>query len=244
MSIYRRTIITLDDTQTQKDYMLFCVFEKLWPDMQSAQSAALHKTKSIDTAKHFDVGVHVDEVTINENVVDDPLPHVKLIKSVEMLWGKMNRDPDWGIDGFLLKNGHNDIDSVTELLPQTQSIQQVWGWFDVQRKMYDYLKANNIKLERIGVFTKKWLGLLQFKHDRAMVRVHHLRENIDSVDILLYVFRNNMIINAPAKVLLTCASAEAPPAVAVRLFHQLPETVDIAITEEIRHPLAFFGKEA
>ena len=164
MCNYRRTIITIDDTQTQKDYMLFCVFEKLWPDMQSAQSAALHKTKSIDTAKHFDVGVHVDEVTIHENVVDDPLPHVKLKKSVEMLWGKMYRDPDWGIDGFLLKNGHNDIDSVTELLPQTQSIQQVWGWFDVQRKMYDYLKANNIKLERIGVFTKKWLGFDLSEH--------------------------------------------------------------------------------
>ena len=42
MSKYRRTIVTLDDTQKKIDYMLFCVFEKLWPDMVSPQTLSLH----------------------------------------------------------------------------------------------------------------------------------------------------------------------------------------------------------
>lgn len=158
MSVYRRTIITLDDIETQKDYMLFCVFEKLWPDMQPPKKYALHRIhKGVDTAKRFNVGIHVDDVSIKEDVVDNPLPHVKLNNSVEMLWGKMQRDPDFGIDGFQLKNGHEDIDSVTEVLPQSQSVQHVWAWFDMQRKMYYFLEKNNIKLGHIGAFTNKIL---------------------------------------------------------------------------------------
>ena len=53
-----------------------------------------------------------------------------------------------------------------------------------------------------------------------------------------------MIVDAPAKVLGTGAGTETPPTVTVRLLHQLTEAVDIAVAEEIRHPLPFLGQEA
>lgn len=156
---YRRTIVTLDDTQTGKDYMLFCVFEKLWPDMVSPQSLHKHpKGKDFNGDGRFDLVVHVDEEDINANVADNPLPHVTLQRKVEMLWGDMRRDPDLGVDGFELKKGHFDIDSVTEVLPQSDSVQEVWTWFDTQRLMSRFLASHNISLERIGKFTNTRLG--------------------------------------------------------------------------------------
>lgn len=159
MGKYRRTIITLDDTQTEKDYMLFTVFEKLWSDMENPGASSIHKIhKEVDVAKRFNVGVHVDVFDIPANVVDDPLSHVVLNNPVKIMCGDMRRDPDFGVDGFHLKKGHEDLDSITEVLPQTQSVQEVWGWFDIQRKMFKFLEENNISLARIGAHTQKTLG--------------------------------------------------------------------------------------
>lgn len=159
MSIYRRTIVTLDDTQTDIDYMLFCVFEKLWPDMVSPNEMHQHLIgKDFNGDGRYNIGVHVDEEDIAAEVVDDPIPHVHLKNKVEMLWGDMRRDPDPGVHGFLLKKDHYDIDSVTEMLPESQSVHQAWAWFDMQRKMYNYLGEYNIGLNRIGSFTQKYLN--------------------------------------------------------------------------------------
>ena len=166
MSKYRRTIITLDDTQSGKDYMLLAIFEKLWPDMQNLCAVAIHKIhKGVDGAGRFNVGVHVDEVDIQVNVEDDPLPHVRLHNPVDMLWGDIHRDPDQGVAGFRLKKDHEDLDSITTLLPQTQSVQEVWGWFDTQRQMFKFLEANNISLSKIGACTRKTIGLDLSEHE-------------------------------------------------------------------------------
>ena len=160
MSKYRRTIVTLDDTQTGKDYMLFCVFEKLWSDMISPKPLHQHPIgKDFNGDGRYNIGVHVDEVDIAVVVVDDPLPHVHLTGKVDMLWGDMRRDPDPGVQGFLLKKDHYDIDSVTDMLPESQSVHQTWAWFDMQRKMYNYLGEHNISLNRIGSFTQKHLNI-------------------------------------------------------------------------------------
>lgn len=159
MSIYRRTIVTLDDTQTGIDYMLFCVFEKLWPDMVSPNSPHQHLIgKKFNGDRRYNIGVHIDEEDIADEVVDDPLPHVHLTEKVEMLWGDMRRDPDPGIHGFLLKKDHYDIDSITDMLPESQSVYQTWAWFDVQRKMYNYLGEHGISLSKMGTFTKRYLN--------------------------------------------------------------------------------------
>ena len=159
MSIYRRTIVTLDDTQTGIDYMLFCVFEKLWPDMVSPNAMHQHIIgKDFNGDGRYNIGVHVDEEDVAAEVVDDPIPHVHLKNKVEMLWGDMRRDPDPGVHGFLLKKDHYDIDSVTDMLPESQSVHQTWAWFDMQRKMYNYLGEHNISLNRIGSFTQKYLN--------------------------------------------------------------------------------------
>lgn len=160
MSIYRRTIVTLDDAQAGIDYMLFCVLEKLWPDMVSPTPLHQHPIgKDFNGDGRYNIGVHIDEVDIAANVLDDPMPHVHLTGKVEMLWGDMRRDPDPGVQGFLLKKGHYDIDSVAEMLPESQSVIQTWAWFDMQRKMYNYLGAQNISLNRIGSFTQKYLNI-------------------------------------------------------------------------------------
>ena len=159
MALYRRTIITLDDLKTRKDYMLFCVFEKLWPDMVSPQPLHKHpKCKDFNGDGRFDVCVHVDEENINTNVADNPLPYVTLKNKVDMLWGDMRRDPDIGVAGFELKKGHADIDSVTDVLPNSDSVQEVWSWFDTQRSMTKFLATHNIDLDKIGKFTKTKLG--------------------------------------------------------------------------------------
>ena len=53
-----------------------------------------------------------------------------------------------------------------------------------------------------------------------------------------------MIVDAPTQVLLACPGAETPPAVSVGFLHQMTEAVDVAVTEEIGHPLAFFRQKA
>lgn len=156
---YRRTILTLDDTQMGIDYMLFCVFEKLWPDMVSPIPLHYHPLgKNFNDDGRFDICAHVDEVDMTESVENDPLPHVKLEGPVNMLWGDMRRDPDAGNSGFLLRKDHYDIDSVTDLLPISQSVQQTWAWFDTQRKMYGFLGANGISLSKVGTYTQRYLG--------------------------------------------------------------------------------------
>lgn len=160
MSIYRRTIITLDDMQTGIDFMLFCVFEKLWPDMVSHYPLHQHMIgKNFNGDGRYNIGVHIDEEDIDGEVVDNPLPHVHLKDKVEMLWGDMRRDPDLDIQGFMLKKHHYDIDSVTDMLPEAQSVHQTWAWFDVQRKMYNYLGVHNISLGKIGSFTQRYLNV-------------------------------------------------------------------------------------
>lgn len=158
MAIYRRTIVTLDDTQTGIDYMLFCVLEKLWPDMVSPKPLHFHLLgKDFNGDGRYNIGVHVDEEDIAAEVVDNPLPHVHLTGNVEMLWGDMRRDPDTGVQGFLLKKDHYDIDSVMDMLPESQSVHQTWAWFDMQRKMYNYLGEHGISLNKTGSFTQKYL---------------------------------------------------------------------------------------
>lgn len=165
MSKYRRTIVTLDDTQSKRDYMLFCVFEKLWPDMILPSPLHSHpKGKDFNDDGRFDICVHIDEINIDANVEEDPLPHVRLQNPVEMVWGDMRRDPDPGCCGFMLKKGDYDIDSVTEMLPQSQSVQQTWAWFDSQRRMFVFLGEHNIRLNRIGTFTQKHLGMNLAEH--------------------------------------------------------------------------------
>lgn len=160
MSIYRRTIITLDDIQTGIDYMLFCVFEKLWPDMVCPNPLHQHRIgKDFNGDGRYNIGVHIDEEDLTDEVVDDPIPHVRLKDKIKILWGDMQRDPDPGIQGFLLKKDHYDIDSVTDLLPETQSVHQTWAWFDTQRKMYNYLGKNGISLSKVGSFTQKYLNI-------------------------------------------------------------------------------------
>ena len=78
---------------------------------------------------------------------------------VQMLWGDMRRDPDFGNQGFIIKKGHYDIDSVADMLPESKSVQQIWAWFDLQRKMYNYLGNHDINLDKIGSFTQKHLGI-------------------------------------------------------------------------------------
>lgn len=159
MAIYRRTIVTLDDTQTDKDYMLYCVFEKLWPDMVIPSPLHQHLIgKNFNGDGRYNIGVHVDEEDIAAEVVDDPLPHVHLMGKVEMLWGDMRRDPDPGVQGFLLKKNHYDIDSVTDMLPESQSVHQTWAWFDMQRRMYGYLGEHGVNLNKVGAFTQKYLN--------------------------------------------------------------------------------------
>lgn len=65
MSMYRRTIVTLDDTQTGIDYMMFCVFEILWPDMVSPNPLHQHLIgKDFNSDGRYYIGVHVDEVSL------------------------------------------------------------------------------------------------------------------------------------------------------------------------------------
>lgn len=160
MNKYRRTIVTLDDTKTGVDYMLFCVFEKLWPDMASPNPLHSHpKGRNFNKDGRFDICVHVDEIDTTDNIEDDPLPHIMLENKVEMLLGDMRRDPDPGVRGFMLKKDHYDIGMLTEMFPESQSVQEIWAWFDLQSKMRVFLEEKNIKLNKIGSFTQKHLGI-------------------------------------------------------------------------------------
>ena len=74
-----------------------------------------------------------------------------------------------------------------------------------------------------------------------MVGMHHFGQDADLGDTVFQVLCHHVVINAPAEVLGTSTSTEAPPTVLVGFLHQLSETVDVAIVEEIGHPLAFLG---
>ena len=63
-------------------------------------------------------------------------------------------------------------------------------------------------------------------------------------DAVAEVVGHHVVVDAPTEVLRTSTSAETPPAVLVGLLYQLTETVDLAITQKFRHPLALFGQEA
>ena len=77
-----------------------------------------------------------------------------------------------------------------------------------------------------------------------MVGMHHLGQNAYICDAVAEIVSHHVVIDAPAKVFGTGTGAKTPPAVMVGLLHQLTETVDIAVAEEIRHPLPLFGEEA
>ena len=77
-----------------------------------------------------------------------------------------------------------------------------------------------------------------------MVGVHHLGQDAYTSDAILQIVGHHVVVDAPAEVLGTGTGAEAPPAVLVGFFHQLAETVDVAVAEEVGHPLAFLGQEA
>ena len=53
-----------------------------------------------------------------------------------------------------------------------------------------------------------------------------------------------MIIDAPAQVLGAGTGAKAPPTVAVGFLDKMTETVDVAVAEEVGHPLPLLGQEA
>ena len=74
-----------------------------------------------------------------------------------------------------------------------------------------------------------------------MVRLHHLGQDADIGDAVFQVVGHDMVVDAPAEILGTGTSAEAPPTVLVGLLHQLSEAVDVAVAEEFGHPLAFLG---
>ena len=74
--------------------------------------------------------------------------------------------------------------------------------------------------------------------------MHHLGQDTDVGDAVLKAVSHHMVVDAPTQVLGTGTSAEAPPAVLVGFLHQMPETVDVAVAEELGHPLAFLRQEA
>lgn len=140
--------------------MLFCVFERLWRDMVSIHPYNIHRIcKNFNGDSRFDLGIHMDELNLDESVENNPLPFVELKDKIDMLWGDMRRDPDIGQPGFLLKKHHHDIDSITDVLPNTESVQEIWSWFDAQRRMYSFLGDHGINLDKIGKQTQKYLGI-------------------------------------------------------------------------------------
>ena len=77
-----------------------------------------------------------------------------------------------------------------------------------------------------------------------MVGMHHFGQDTYLGNAVFQVLCYHVVVDAPAEVLSSGTSAEAPPTVLVGFLHQLSETVDVAIAEEVGHPLAFLGKEA
>ena len=77
-----------------------------------------------------------------------------------------------------------------------------------------------------------------------MVGMHHFGQDADLGDTVFQVLCHHVVVDAPAEVLGAGTGAETPPTVLVGFLHQLSETVDVAIAEEVSHPLAFLGKEA
>ena len=111
------------------DFMLYAVFEYIEPDMEDYGLMHVHKIKkTIDATNRFQLGVHIDDVDI-QDVFPDPIAHVKLNNPVNVMAHDMRRDPDEGIPGFKLMKNHEDIDSVMSVLPERPCIHEVWAWF-------------------------------------------------------------------------------------------------------------------
>ena len=77
-----------------------------------------------------------------------------------------------------------------------------------------------------------------------MVRVHHLGQDANVGDTALKVVGHHVVVDASTEVLGTGTSTEAPPTVLVGFLHQMSETVDVTITEEVGHPLPLLGQKA
>ena len=77
-----------------------------------------------------------------------------------------------------------------------------------------------------------------------MVGVHHLGQDTYLGDVVFQVLCYHVVVDAPAEVFGSGTGTETPPTVLVGFLHQLSETVDVAIAEEVGHPLAFLGQEA
>lgn len=147
------------------DYMLYAVFEYIEPDMEDYGLMHVHKIKkTIDAANRFQLGVHIDDVKI-QDVFPEPIAHVKLKNPVKVLAHDMRRDPDDGVPGFKLMKNHEDIDSLMSVLPERPCIHEVWAWFDVQRAIVHFLKANGIKLITLDSFINKYLGFKFSEHE-------------------------------------------------------------------------------
>ena len=73
----------------------------------------------------------------------------------------------------------------------------------------------------------------QIEDDGAVVGVHHLRQNVHLGDAVGEVVSHNMVVDAPAEVFGAGTGTETPPTVSVRLLHQMTETVDVAVAEEV-----------
>ena len=77
-----------------------------------------------------------------------------------------------------------------------------------------------------------------------MVGLYHLGQDVDVGDAILHVVGHHVVVDTPAEVLLSGAGAEAPPAITVGFLHSVTERVDVAVAEEVGHPLALFRQEA
>ena len=77
-----------------------------------------------------------------------------------------------------------------------------------------------------------------------MIRAHDLIQNFRTQKSRLQIFTDANVINSPALVVGACIGAKAPPGVVVRLFIEMPESINVIVTQKFRHPFTLFGQEA
>ena len=78
-----------------------------------------------------------------------------------------------------------------------------------------------------------------------MIAVLYIGENIGIFQLRPERLCYRNIINAPAFIIQShTRETLAPPAVPVRFFVKLPESINPAIAQELRHPFPFFRKKA
>ena len=73
--------------------------------------------------------------------------------------------------------------------------------------------------------------------------MHHLGQDANIGDTVLKTVGHHVVVDAPTEVLGTGTCTEAPPAVLIGLLHQMSETVDVTVTEEVGHPLPLLGQK-